>query len=235
MAGILLLDLAAQGVHISNLHAIYVIRPEARNRLTAGYMTCYFIGGAACSLLSAWAYSRRGWAGVSLAGAAVSAAGLLLGGPRPGVHGLHGHARPTGRQPSLPGSPVAAQAQQAEHRRPGGPGGLQVGLELRHPVVVPVRVHQHLLDPPDLPVRVRDHVGVAQVAPFGIQAEAAVVGAVGLQEGLEPVRGPGRAVSSWGSARRLAAAASSKSRTSRLCRKVKIRSRMAAVKAWRRG
>ncbi|MDR3670983.1 MAG: MFS transporter [Holophaga sp.] len=77
VAGILLLDLAVQAVHISNQAAIYRIRPEARNRLTAGYMTCYFIGGAACSLLSAWAYGFKGWVGVSAAGAAVSALGLI--------------------------------------------------------------------------------------------------------------------------------------------------------------
>jgi predicted MFS family arabinose efflux permease len=76
VAGILLLDLAAQAIHISNQHAIYRIRPEARNRLTAGYMTCYFIGGAVCSLLSASAYGLGGWAGVTVVGAAVSAIGL---------------------------------------------------------------------------------------------------------------------------------------------------------------
>jgi predicted MFS family arabinose efflux permease len=80
VAGILLLDLAAQAIHISNQGAIYRIRPEARNRLTAGYMTCYFIGGAACSLLSASAYGFAGWAGVTAVGAAVSAAGLICWG-----------------------------------------------------------------------------------------------------------------------------------------------------------
>jgi len=103
VAGILLLDLAAQGVHISNLHAIYLIRPEARNRLTSGYMTCYFIGGAACSLLSAWAYGHAGWNGVAAAGAGVSSLGLAAW----IALGLR--------------SPVAAQPQQAQHRRPGGP------------------------------------------------------------------------------------------------------------------
>jgi predicted MFS family arabinose efflux permease len=77
VAGILLLDLAAQGLHISNQGAIYRIRPEARNRLTAAYMTCYFIGGAACSLLSASAYTVAGWHGVTLVGAGVSAVGLV--------------------------------------------------------------------------------------------------------------------------------------------------------------
>jgi len=76
VAGILLLDLAVQGVHISNQAALYRIRPEARNRLTAGYMTCYFAGGAVGSLLSASAYTRAGWAGVTVVGAVVSAFGL---------------------------------------------------------------------------------------------------------------------------------------------------------------
>jgi predicted MFS family arabinose efflux permease len=80
VAGLLLLDLAVQGVHISNQAAIYRIRPEARNRLTAGYMTCYFIGGAAGSTLSASAYGRAGWAGVTVVGAAISAAGLVCWG-----------------------------------------------------------------------------------------------------------------------------------------------------------
>ncbi len=42
-----------QGVHITNQTIIYRIHPDARNRLTAGYMTSYFIGGAAGSLISA--------------------------------------------------------------------------------------------------------------------------------------------------------------------------------------
>ena len=76
VAGILLLDLATQGVHISNQGAIYRIRPEARNRLTAGYMTSYFIGGAAGSLLSASAYGHAGWPGVVAVGFGVSGLGL---------------------------------------------------------------------------------------------------------------------------------------------------------------
>ena len=46
LAGILIQDLAIQGVHVTNSSALYRLRPEARSRLTAGYMTCYFIGGA---------------------------------------------------------------------------------------------------------------------------------------------------------------------------------------------
>jgi predicted MFS family arabinose efflux permease len=79
-AGVVLLDLASQGVHICNQSAIYRLRPEARNRLTAGYMTCYFIGGASGSLLSAAAYTRAGWNGVVAVGAAVTALGLAVWG-----------------------------------------------------------------------------------------------------------------------------------------------------------
>lgn len=53
LAGVLALDLAIQAVHVTNQSAIYRLRPEARSRLTAGYMTSYFLGGAAGSLLSA--------------------------------------------------------------------------------------------------------------------------------------------------------------------------------------
>ncbi len=67
--GILVLDLTVQGVHITNQTVIYRIHPDARNRLTAGYMTSYFIGGAAGSLISASAWQHGGWAGVCLAGA----------------------------------------------------------------------------------------------------------------------------------------------------------------------
>ena len=77
VAGVLLLDLAVQAVHISNQAAIYKLRPEARNRLTAGYMTCYFLGGAAGSLLSAWAFGHWGWLGVVAVGTGFSVAGGL--------------------------------------------------------------------------------------------------------------------------------------------------------------
>lgn len=70
--GITVLDLTVQGVHITNQTVIYRIHPDARNRLTAGYMTSYFIGGAAGSLISASARQHGGWAGVCLAGATIA-------------------------------------------------------------------------------------------------------------------------------------------------------------------
>lgn len=76
--GILVLDLTVQGVHITNQTVIYRIHPDARNRLTAGYMTSYFMGGAAGSLISASAWQHAGWAGVCLAGATIALVNLLV-------------------------------------------------------------------------------------------------------------------------------------------------------------
>lgn len=76
--GVVLLDLAVQGVHVTNQSTIYRILPDARNRLTAAYMTSYFIGGALGSLLSGYAYHQYGWIGVSSAGAIIGLLGLLV-------------------------------------------------------------------------------------------------------------------------------------------------------------
>lgn len=76
--GILVLDLTVQGVHITNQTVIYRMMPEARNRLTAGYMTSYFIGGAAGSLISASAYQHAGWNGVCAAGAIMALLNLVV-------------------------------------------------------------------------------------------------------------------------------------------------------------
>ena len=78
IVGILVLDLTVQGVHITNQTVIYRVKPDARNRLTAGYMTSYFIGGAAGSLISASAWQHAGWTGVCATGAIVAAINLLV-------------------------------------------------------------------------------------------------------------------------------------------------------------
>ncbi|EPL6455879.1 MULTISPECIES: MFS transporter [Providencia] len=76
--GILVLDLAVQAVHVTSQSTLYRIMPEARNRLTAGYMTSYFIGGALGSLLSGYAYERAGWEGVAIAGVSLTALSLII-------------------------------------------------------------------------------------------------------------------------------------------------------------
>ncbi len=81
IVAVVLLDLGAQAVHISNQTRIYAIRPEARNRMNTAYMVCFFIGGSTGSALGAWSWGRWGWpgvCGVSLGMLAVGFAGFLL-------------------------------------------------------------------------------------------------------------------------------------------------------------
>ncbi|MGW7247498.1 MFS transporter [Streptomyces decoyicus] len=80
VAGVIVLDLAAQAVHISNQNLVYAVRPEARNRLNSAYMTSYFVGGAAGSALTSVVWGTAGWGGVCALGAALALAvvGLWL-------------------------------------------------------------------------------------------------------------------------------------------------------------
>ena len=78
LLGIIVLDLAVQGVHVTNQSVMYRMMPEARSRLTAGYMTSYFIGGAAGSLISAMAYQYAQWRGVCITGAVLSLMGMVI-------------------------------------------------------------------------------------------------------------------------------------------------------------
>ncbi|WP_438765218.1 MFS transporter [Kushneria sp. TE3] len=78
LIGVLVLDIAVQLVHITNLNMVYRIDPDARNRLNAAYMVSYFLGGAAGSLASAWLYGHLGWTGVTAFGIATSLVGLAL-------------------------------------------------------------------------------------------------------------------------------------------------------------
>lgn len=76
LVGVLLLDLAVQLIHVSNQNAVIVLRPQARTRLNAGYITCYFIGGALGSLLGTQLFQRQGWMGIVTAGLIIGAVAL---------------------------------------------------------------------------------------------------------------------------------------------------------------
>jgi predicted MFS family arabinose efflux permease len=76
--GIAVLDVGAQGLHITNQGEIYKLRPEARSRLTSAYMVLYFVGGGVGSAGSALAYDRLGWDGVCLVGALFALGALAL-------------------------------------------------------------------------------------------------------------------------------------------------------------
>ncbi|MBW8373330.1 MFS transporter [Stenotrophomonas sp.] len=78
VVGVIVLDLAAQLLHVSNQNVVYALRPEARNRLNAGYMTGYFIGGSLGSLVSAQVFDRFGWTGVCVTGAGVAMVAIAV-------------------------------------------------------------------------------------------------------------------------------------------------------------
>lgn len=78
VAGVVLLDLAVQGAHVTNLSVIYGLRPEARSRVTTVYMTSVFLGGMAGSAAAGAALSLDGWSGVSLTGAGFAAAAFAV-------------------------------------------------------------------------------------------------------------------------------------------------------------
>jgi predicted MFS family arabinose efflux permease len=78
IVGILVLDLAAQGLHITNQSLVYRLAPQARSRINSAYMTSYFIGGAAGSALSAALYGTGGWSAVSLVGVGFGGLAVLV-------------------------------------------------------------------------------------------------------------------------------------------------------------
>jgi len=78
IAGILVVDLGIQAVHIQNQQLIFGIDPAARSRLNTGYMVSYFIGGAIGSAATGMAYAAGGWSSVITLGACFSGAGLLV-------------------------------------------------------------------------------------------------------------------------------------------------------------
>jgi predicted MFS family arabinose efflux permease len=78
IAGIVVLDVGCQGIHITNQSEIYKLAGEARNRVNSAYMTCYFIGGTLGSLASALVYSSFGWTGVGALGTSLGFLSTLL-------------------------------------------------------------------------------------------------------------------------------------------------------------
>ncbi|WP_231496580.1 MFS transporter [Rhodococcus sp. UNC363MFTsu5.1] len=78
LAGAIALTVAQQSVLNSNQNVIYALAPEIRNRLNSAFMTAFFVGGAAGSALTAVAWVRGGWAGVSALGGALALATFLV-------------------------------------------------------------------------------------------------------------------------------------------------------------
>ncbi|MGK5733002.1 MFS transporter [Streptomyces sp. URMC 124] len=77
-AGVILLDLAVQAVHVTNQTLIYALHPDAGSRLIGGYMVFYSIGSGTGALAATSLYTVAGWGAVCALGAAFSCLGLVL-------------------------------------------------------------------------------------------------------------------------------------------------------------
>ncbi|MEU6444041.1 MFS transporter [Streptomyces sp. NPDC047046] len=77
-AGIFLLDLAVQAVHVTNQTLLHALHPEAGSRLIGGYMIFYAIGSATGALCATSLYAAAGWGAVCALGAGFSCVGLAV-------------------------------------------------------------------------------------------------------------------------------------------------------------
>lgn len=78
VAGIILLDLGGQALHVTNQSLILRSSPEAHGRLIGVYMLFYAVGSGLGALSTTVVYAAHGWRGVCLLGAAVSFSALLF-------------------------------------------------------------------------------------------------------------------------------------------------------------
>lgn len=76
--GVLLLDVGAQALHITNQTEIFAIDPSARNRINTVYMVSYFLGGATGTFVSGQAWLHWQWNGVVICGGISSLLILIL-------------------------------------------------------------------------------------------------------------------------------------------------------------
>ncbi|UHS64334.1 MFS transporter (plasmid) [Agrobacterium vaccinii] len=78
VVGVVLMDLAVQAVHVTNLSATVAFNPQKSGRLVGGYMVFYSVGSAVGAIAATTTYARFGWMGISLLGATFSAIALAL-------------------------------------------------------------------------------------------------------------------------------------------------------------
>jgi predicted MFS family arabinose efflux permease len=84
IATAVLLDFAVSANLVFSQRAIYALGAAQRSRLNGLFMATFFVGGAIGSALSAWCYTRFGWAGVSAVGIAFPLFALLCFASDPG-------------------------------------------------------------------------------------------------------------------------------------------------------
>ena len=78
IAGIVLLDLAMQCIHVSNQSRVYAIKPAARNRLNTVYMTVSFMGTSLGSAIGLAVWKKGLWPGVCITGMILAGAAFTI-------------------------------------------------------------------------------------------------------------------------------------------------------------
>ena len=61
IAGIILIDIGQQAIHVTNQTRIYALLPEARNRLNTVFMSFSFIGASCGSAIGLWLWDKGHW------------------------------------------------------------------------------------------------------------------------------------------------------------------------------
>jgi len=78
IAGVIVLDLAIQAVHVTSQSMLFAGRPEAHSRLVGAYMFFYSIGSASGAIAATHVYAHASWSGVCALGGAIGAVALLF-------------------------------------------------------------------------------------------------------------------------------------------------------------
>lgn len=74
----IVLDAATQGNQVLSQNVVYALRPQARGRINAVYMTLMFIGGALGSAMAPLLYVSGGWTACASAGTALALLALAV-------------------------------------------------------------------------------------------------------------------------------------------------------------
>ena len=80
IVGVVLLDLGAQAIHVTNQSMIFSTSTGAHSRVVGCYMLFYAVGSGLGALASTTLYTLYGWTGVCALGASVSLAALVFWG-----------------------------------------------------------------------------------------------------------------------------------------------------------
>ena len=78
VAGIILLDIGQQAIHVTNQTRIYALIPEARNRLNTVFMSVSFVGASVGSAAGLWLWDKGHWPMFCLGSALVIGTNILI-------------------------------------------------------------------------------------------------------------------------------------------------------------